>query len=50
MNKKDIAWFIKHAVIAIPYIPGNEDQARYSKLLAQAGKELKAKARSTAGG
>ena len=40
MNKKDIAWFIKHAVIAIPYIPGNEDQARYSKLLAAVRRAL----------
>jgi len=47
MNKADIAWFIKHAVIAIPYIQGNKDRERYVKLVAQAGKELKPAVRKT---
>ena len=43
MNKADIAWFIKHAVIAGPYIQGNKDRERYYKLLAQVRRELKPK-------
>ena len=43
MKKSDAQWFIRHALIALPYIPGNKDQERYAKLLASIARELKRK-------
>ena len=40
MNKKDIAWFMRQASLAMDYISGNQDRERYKKLMAAVRRAL----------